>query len=86
MSLWHLDANLKLKVLVEKCCAVIIWVSLMSFKFVAFFSWRFYINGAIHGYSRIFGFLAVAANNLASTVFGGFMTAVEKIGLPSRVR
>nr|CAH0102060.1 unnamed protein product [Daphnia galeata] len=62
LSLWHLDANLKLKV------------------------WRFYIHGIIDGYSRVVGFLTIAANNLASTVFEGFMGAVEKFGLPSRVR
>jgi len=48
--------------------------------------WKIVIHGGIDGYSRLVSFLKASTNNLASTVFELFMDAVEKHGLPSRVR
>ena len=48
--------------------------------------WRFIIHGGIDGYSRIIVFLKANTNNEAATVFQLFLGAVEKYGLPSRVR
>lgn len=56
------------------------------FGITILFSWRFYIHGAIDGYSRIIAFLTICPNNQATSVFDGFLAAVEKFGLPSRVR
>lgn len=50
------------------------------------FRWRFVIHGAIDGFSRMIVFLRCSTNNRASTVFDAFQSAVEKFGLPSRVR
>ena len=43
-------------------------------------------HGGIDGYSRVPVYLKVAGNNRADTVYAAFMEAVEKYGLPSRVR
>ena len=48
--------------------------------------WRFVIHGGIDGYSRLPVYLKASTNNRASTVLHCFLTAVERHGLPSRVR
>ncbi|CAB3994770.1 PREDICTED: uncharacterized protein LOC107346750 [Paramuricea clavata] len=48
--------------------------------------WRIVIHGGIDGYSRMIVFLKANPNNTAATVFGVFVRAVERFGLPSRVR
>lgn len=50
------------------------------------FRWRFVIHGGIDGFSQTIVFLRCSTNNRASTVFDAFQSAVEKFGLPSRVR
>lgn len=44
------------------------------------------IHGGIDGYSRKIMFLAASNNNRATTVLQGFLGAVQKFGLPIRVR
>ena len=44
------------------------------------------IHGGIDGFSRIPVYLAASSNNLSQTVLRHFLAAVEKYGLPSRVR
>ena len=44
------------------------------------------IHGGIDGYSRMIVFLKANPNNTAATVFDVFVRAVERFGLPSRVR
>ena len=48
--------------------------------------WGFVIHGCVDGYSRRVMFLRASTNNKATTVFALFMEAVEKFGLPRRVR
>lgn len=48
--------------------------------------WGFVIHGCVDGYSRRLMFLKASTNNKANTVFTLFMAAVEKFGLPQRVR
>ena len=48
--------------------------------------WGFVIHGCVDGYSRRVMFLRASTNNKANTVFTLFTEAVEKIGLPYRVR
>lgn len=48
--------------------------------------WRFVIHGCIDGYSRLITYIHCSINNLADTVLQLFLQAVEKHGLPSRVR
>lgn len=48
--------------------------------------WRIVVHGGIDGYSRLPVFLRASTNNRASTVLHCFLTAVERHGLPSRVR
>ena len=48
--------------------------------------WRFITHGGIDGYSRLIVYLRCATNNRAATVYGEFMTAVRRFGLPSRIR
>ena len=48
--------------------------------------WRFVINGAIDGYLRVIVYLHCSDNNRAYTVLKLFEEAVEKNGLPWRVR
>ena len=50
------------------------------------YSWRFVVHGGIDGFSRMKVFLACSTNNRASTVLQCFKSAVDKFGLPSRVR
>lgn len=44
------------------------------------------MHGGIDGYSRMIVYLKANTNNSAATVFQLFLGAVEKFGLPSRVR
>ena len=44
------------------------------------------IHGGIDGFSRIPVFCKCSTNNRAATVLQCFIEAVEKFGLPSRVR
>lgn len=44
------------------------------------------IHGGIDGYSRTVVFLNASTNNYATTVLAGFLGAVSRYGLPSRVR
>ena len=46
----------------------------------------FVIHACMDGYSRICTSLLCATNNLAATALAGFMSGVEKYGLPERVR
>ena len=48
--------------------------------------WRFVVHGCVDGYSRKIMFLQCSTNNQASTVCQLFLNAVERYGLPSRVR
>ena len=48
--------------------------------------WRFVINGAIDGYSRMVVFLNDTNNNRARTVLRAFLSAVRKCGLPDKAR
>ena len=48
--------------------------------------WRFVIHGLIDGFSRMVLYLNVAGNNRADTVLAYFQHAVEKYGLPTKVR
>jgi len=51
--------------------------------------WSLIVHGGIDGYSWLIVFLCCSsnkANNRSSTVFSHFMSAVQRYGLPSRVR
>ena len=48
--------------------------------------WRFVTHGGIDGYSRLIVYMKCSTNNKASTVYSQFLTAVNRFGLPSRVR
>ena len=41
---------------------------------------------SIDGYSRLVVFIKCSSNNKASTVYESFLQAIERYGLPSRVR
>ena len=47
---------------------------------------RIVVHGGIDGYSRLPIFIKASNNNRANTVLQCFLNAVEKYGLPSRVR
>ena len=44
------------------------------------------IHGTIDDYSRLITFLKASTNNRSDTVLSAFTTAIEKFGLPSRIR
>lgn len=48
--------------------------------------WGLVTHGGIDGYSRLIVYLKCSSNNRASTVYDLFLDAVQKYGLPSRVR
>ena len=48
--------------------------------------WGFVIHVAVDGFSRLATFAEASNNNLSTTVFGHFQTAVARFGLPARVR
>jgi len=48
--------------------------------------WRIVVHGGVDGFTRIPVFLKCSRNNKAITVLQSFIEAVEKYGLPSRVR
>lgn len=48
--------------------------------------WRVVIHGGIDGFSRTIVYLRRSPNNYAETVLGLFQEAVQRFGLPSRVR
>ena len=48
--------------------------------------WRLVTHGGIDGFSRCIVYLKCSSNNCASTVLDLFTDAVERFGLPSRVR
>ena len=48
--------------------------------------WRLVTHCAIDGYSRSVVFIKCSSNNRANTVYESFLQAVNKYGLPSRIR
>ena len=48
--------------------------------------WYFVTHGGVDGFSRMITFLHCSTNNTASTVLAAFTPAVQKYGLPHRVR
>jgi len=48
--------------------------------------WKLVVHAGIDGFSRLIVFLHCSSNNRASTVYELFLTAVQHLGLPSRVR
>lgn len=48
--------------------------------------WQFVIREGVDGYSRTIVFLRCSTDNTAATVLLAFISAVEKYGLPQRVR
>ena len=48
--------------------------------------WRFVTHCSIDGYSRLVVFIKCSTNNKASTVYDLFLQAVQRYGLPARVR
>ena len=52
----------------------------------ALIRWRMVTHGCIDGYSRLIVYLKCSNNNKADTVRDAFIEAVDKYGLPSRVR
>ena len=48
--------------------------------------WRLVTHYAIDGYSRMVVFIKCSSNNRATTVYESFLQAVQKYGLPSRLR
>jgi hypothetical protein len=49
-------------------------------------NWRFVIHGGIDGFSRSIVYLKCSPNNYAATVLELFQDAVQRFGLPSRIR
>ena len=48
--------------------------------------WKFVVHAAIDGYSRVITFCRCSTNNKADTVLELFQEAIERYGLPLRVR
>lgn len=48
--------------------------------------WGFVIHGAIDGFSRLIVYLKCSSNNKSETVLENFNEAIEKYGIPSRLR
>ena len=48
--------------------------------------WHLVIHGCIDGFSRSIVYLKCSSNNYAETVLGLFQDAINRFGLPSRVR
>uniref|UniRef100_A0A7M5V4P1 Integrase catalytic domain-containing protein n=1 Tax=Clytia hemisphaerica TaxID=252671 RepID=A0A7M5V4P1_9CNID len=48
--------------------------------------WGLVVHGCIDGFSRLATSLLCASNNLPETALAGFLSGVEKYGLPARVR
>lgn len=53
---------------------------------LSFCRWRFVTHAGIDGYSRVPVYCVCSNNNRSATVLQSFLGAVEKYGLPSRVR
>jgi hypothetical protein len=63
-----------------------IYTEILKLILMLMLRWRIVIHGGIDGYSRMIVYLRAATKNTASNVFQCFLTAVQKFGLPSRVR
>ena len=48
--------------------------------------WKLVIHAGVHGYSRLPVYSCCSTNNRSDTVLSSFMGAVQRYGLPSRVR
>lgn len=48
--------------------------------------WRIVTHGGVDGYSRMIVYLQCSDNNTSTTVYRLFLEAVQRFGLPSRVR
>lgn len=48
--------------------------------------WRLVTHCGIDGYSRLIVFMKCSSNNKSSTVLQCFLDAIQRYGLPSRVR
>ena len=75
-SIWHVDGHHKLIRYVLKETPIT----------GTFISWRIVTYGGIDGYSRRIVYLRCSDNNRASTVLSAFRQAVNRHGLPVRVR
>ena len=78
-SLWHHDGNHSKW---PRCCVL---ASLLTCR-SELIRWKFVIHGFIDGKSRFITGIRCSTNNRAATVLDLFLEAVNKHGLPSRVR
>jgi hypothetical protein len=78
-SLWHHDGNHSKRL---RCCVL---ASLLTYH-SELIRWKFVIHGFINGKSRFITGICCSTNNRAATVLDLFLEAVNKHGLPSRVR
>ena len=79
LTIWH---TLKLKCCMYRYYLVNIYLD-GHHKLIR---WKMVTHAGIDGYSRMIMYMSCSNNNKASTVYGYFLEAVEKHGLPSRVR